>query len=63
MSNMSYCRFENTLKDLRDCYNHMTDKGLSLTEEVARERLLLLCQTITQECLDGCYDGVTDETD
>jgi hypothetical protein len=26
MSNMSYCRFENTLHDLRDCQDHFGDK-------------------------------------
>ncbi len=25
MSNMGYCRFRNTLPDLRDCYDHMAD--------------------------------------
>ena len=25
MANMSYCRFENTLKDLRDCYKDMSE--------------------------------------
>ena len=25
MSNMSYCRFQNTLHDLRDCMNHIEE--------------------------------------
>lgn len=45
MGNMSYCRFENTLKDLRDCYRNW-DNYLSTSEERAREKLLRLCQII-----------------
>ena len=26
MANMGYCRFENTLSDLRDCLNHLDDE-------------------------------------
>ena len=33
MSNMSYCRFENTLQNLEDCYEHMSDEYLSENEE------------------------------
>ena len=46
MPNMSYCRFENTLIDLRDCYDHMDDvdhQELSETEEKARKRMIKLC--------------------
>ena len=45
MSNMSYCRFENTLRDLRECYMHWTDET-SIAEGNAREMLLSLCQMI-----------------
>ncbi len=27
MGNMSYCRFENTYGDLRDCYDALQDAG------------------------------------
>jgi hypothetical protein len=43
MSNMSYCRWENTLADLQDCAEHVMDTGLSPTEEEARRRLLKTC--------------------
>lgn len=49
MSNMSHCRFENTLRDLRDCWEHMDDTGLSEAESKARERLLSLIATIHYE--------------
>lgn len=46
MSNMSYCRFQNTLADLRDCYEAWDSGELSLDEEKARARLLKLCKDI-----------------
>lgn len=46
--NMSYCRFENTAKDLRDCYENM-DNGLSESEKKARERLIRLCIYIARD--------------
>jgi L-asparaginase II len=50
MGNMSYCRFQNTLGDLRDCYEHM-DSGneLSPEEQKARERLIKLCVDIAAD--------------
>jgi len=49
MSNMSYCRFENTLGDLQDCYDHM-DKDLTSDYEIkARERMIKLCIQIAEE--------------
>ena len=48
MSNMSYCRFENTLQDLRDCYEHWDEK-ISEDEFKAKERLLKLCQNIVDD--------------
>ena len=47
MSNMSYCRFENTLNDLRDCMDNMdSTSDLSEREASARERLIKLCEEI-----------------
>ena len=45
MANMSYCRFQNTVADLSDCYDHMEDE-LSDDEEKARQRLIKLCTQI-----------------
>ena len=53
MGNMSYCRFENTLGDLRDCYDNWEamdqreeDDPPSSEELNARTRLKELCQDI-----------------
>ena len=47
MSNMSYCRFQNTLADLRDCDDYMEETvDLSEEEKKARERLIKLCAKI-----------------
>lgn len=48
MSNMSYCRFQNTLHDLRDCGEHLSDK-LGEDEARARKRLILVCVDILEE--------------
>ena len=49
MSNMSYCRFQNTLQDLQDCYNHIDDaRDLSPDETIAKKRLIELCQEIAE---------------
>ncbi|HJX51046.1 MAG TPA: hypothetical protein VJ438_06305 [Candidatus Nanoarchaeia archaeon] len=45
MGNMSYCRFENTLKTLEDCLEHWEDE-LSVEERTARENILELCEDI-----------------
>lgn len=42
MGNMSYCRFENTYKDLRDCDDNMYEAE-SDTEKRYRKRILDLC--------------------
>jgi hypothetical protein len=47
MSNMSYCRFSNTLADLQDCYEALREgKKLSQEEEKAKDHLLELCSDI-----------------
>lgn len=48
MSNMAYCRFENTVADLRDCEEHIYDDDISESEEAARQRLILICKKILQ---------------
>ena len=45
MSNMSYCRFQNTLGDLRDCADNI-DAECGLDEARARVHLLILCAHI-----------------
>lgn len=51
MSNMSYCMFSNTLRDLYDCYEALTgedgeDHTLSEEEMEAYEDMVELCQKI-----------------
>jgi hypothetical protein len=46
MSNMGYCRFENTLRDLQDCYENIEETDLSATESSARKNLIELCVDI-----------------
>ena len=57
--NMSYCRFTNTLQDLRDCYNNMDgDDELSTEEQRAKEKLIKLCVRIATEYSDD-FEQVT----
>ena len=46
MGNMSYCRFRNTLNDLRECYEHIANEDLSDEESEARKKLIELCKDI-----------------
>ena len=72
MSNMSYCRFQNTLSALRDCYyNGMSDEDyafgetgsptgqhmLSKDETHARKALIALCVQIANEFGDQAEEG------
>ncbi len=45
-------RFQNTLRDLLDCQEHL-DETLSETEERARQRLIQVCREI------GTFAGVS----
>lgn len=57
MPNMSYCRFENTLSDLRDCAHHLDDNDLPTDEFAARVELILLCQHIAEVTADDSVDS------
>ena len=46
MPNMSYCRFENTLAALRDCYENIDNDDLSASEAKARDKLIEICRKI-----------------
>ena len=58
MSNMSYCRFRNTLKDLHDCRDAMNegfdteDTELSQDEKNAKDDLLALIADMADEFTD-----------
>ena len=49
MTNMSYCRFQNTLQDLEDCYDHLWDEDLSHVEEVARRNLIRIARSMVMD--------------
>ena len=64
MSNMSYCRFENTSRDLRDCVDAMEEAytvdelDLSQSELASMNRMRVLCQEFLDqyERLEGMME-------
>jgi len=62
MANMSYCRFENTYGNLKDCFDHINDKLDSHDEIIARKHLIDLCSDILEEVgqLATSEDGYND---
>lgn len=52
MSNMSYCKFENTFRDLEDCYYSLQD-GKSQREASYMKSLVLKCADIIEEMMSG----------
>jgi hypothetical protein len=54
MANMSYCRFENTYRDLQDCYYNI-DGELSAREHVYREQLIDLCKALIDRYEERVY--------
>lgn len=52
MANMSYCRFQNTYRDLRDCLNDMNSTDfleLSETEQNYRNKIVEMCKEIAEQ--------------
>ena len=52
MSNMSYCRFENTMEDLHDCLDHISRKAENDYDENARIQMIGLFKEVAED-----YDG------
>lgn len=50
--NMSYCRFENTVTDLRDCEENISE-NLSKDEHRARLKLIEICRDIVEAADNG----------
>lgn len=49
---MSYCRFHNTLIDLRECYEALSNEGLESLSESERKsaiKLIEICKDISDE--------------
>lgn len=63
MSNMSYCRFENTYSDLKDCYNNINEnlRGMSKSELKYRDKLIQLCQDILDEAVESSGLGIEED--
>ena len=58
---MSYCRFENTWRALKDCTEHMDDSELSAGENRYRELLLGLIRDIALDYCDVVEDENTED--
>ena len=64
MANMSYCRFQNTVTDLRDCHEHIDDDDLSKEENRARTHLVTVCRQIAalfDDEADDSFDALHDD--
>lgn len=58
---MSYCRWHNTLRELRDCFDHIGDEEeLSAYELLARNQVMELCKRIVEWSPD---DPVEEKTE
>ena len=49
MPNMSYCRFENTYKDLIDCIENIHPPASNATDENYRQLLIQLFNTVCEQ--------------
>jgi hypothetical protein len=52
MSNMSYCRFENTMSDLQDCLSNINRKAENGYDESSRQDMIALFKEVAED-----YDG------
>ena len=51
--NMSYCRFENTARDLQDCVDNWDlDEDASSYEKKGKEELIELARYITEQLVE-----------
>ena len=55
MSNMSYCRFENTYHDLQDCFESINEEAGNERDERYRLRMIELIKEMYQEISDTEY--------
>jgi len=49
MGNMSYCRFENTMSDLRECIRCIDHEAENDRDEAARQEMLELFREIYED--------------
>ena len=57
---MSYCRFQNTLLDLQDCYDNLPDGNLSHAEAAAFAQIVALAKDIAETYEDLDYYQLKD---
>jgi hypothetical protein len=59
MANMGYCRFQNTLIDLRDCADVLEEEGSALSddEEQAKVQMVKECKRFIRAAGAGSEDG------
>ena len=62
MSNMAHCRFENTLRDLRDCENHLDD-DLGGREFESRKKMIELCRSVAEAFAGADLDEAFEDAD
>jgi hypothetical protein len=48
MANMGYCRFQNTVRDMNDCMEHIDDDLSSEDEKDARREFVEMCVEIAE---------------
>lgn len=59
MANMSYCRFNNTLRDLEDCREALENQNISsLAEKRKAKRLLKVCREIADNFDEDYIDSI-----
>ena len=59
MANMSYCRFENTYRDLQECYDALTEAGsIKEVEENANQYEKKYIRKLVELCKDIAADLV-----
>lgn len=56
MANMSYCRWRNTLEDLRDCLENVYESVGSEEEARAKRKILAICQEMAGIDADSVCD-------
>lgn len=54
--NMSYCRFHNTVTDMKDCIDYVWDMDLSEDENKKRIKFIELCREVAEQFED--YDNL-----
>ena len=57
MSNMSYCRFQNTKTDLLDCEENMENIDIDEDEARARKSIIKICKRIVDDYREELEDG------